>query len=193
MIDSVNFINVKNDKTYNSYKDFNFLIEDFEISEATFEEEIVDIPGTSSVIDFSKSLSGDSNYKRRTLNIFLNKFKESNYIQDYSKIQNALHGKEMKIIFSTDPEKYFIGTIKVGALTEPFKKVWKLTISCDIDPFKYDIIASDEDWIWDDFSFENGILNEFKDLVVDGELEIVIIRKKKAYFPRNFLFDKYGS
>lgn len=44
MIDKIKFIDIKNNKEYNSYDDFNFLIKDFIVEEATIKEEIVDIP-----------------------------------------------------------------------------------------------------------------------------------------------------
>ena len=59
-----------------------------------------------------------------------------------------------------------------------------ITIDCDVEPYKYDITSSDEDWLWDSFCFESGIINETKDLKVDGELEIIIYGRRKKVIPK---------
>ena len=58
-----------------------------------------------------------------------------------------------------------------------------LTIDCDVAPYKYDITSSDEDWLWDPFCFEDGIINNTKNLVVNGELEVVIYGRRKKVVP----------
>ena len=59
----------------------------------------------------------------------------------------------------------------------------KVTIDVKADAYKYDISASDEDWPWDPFNFEDGIINETKDLVVDGELKVVIYGRRMHVVP----------
>lgn len=182
MIDKIQFININNSKQYNSYEDFEFLIKEFSVDEATVKEEIVDIPGSSSFLDFSRSLTGDVNYNRRTINIVLNKRRGRIFLQEYSKLQNALHGQRMKIIHSKDAGFYWIGTVKVGSF-DPHAIVSEISVKCEVEAYKYDIQASNEDWLWDPFSFEDGIINETKDLLVDGELEVVIYGRRKNIVP----------
>lgn len=182
MIDKIQFINLANSKQYNSYEDFDFLIKDFNVDEATIKEEIVDIPGSSSYLDFSRSLTGDVNYNRRILNIVLNKRRGNIFLQEHSKLQNALHGQYMKIIHTKDAGFYWIGTVNVGSFN-PHAIVSEITLTCNVEAYKYDITASDEDWLWDPFSFEDGIINETKDLVVNGELEVVIYGRRKKVVP----------
>ena len=180
-IDTITFID-KNNKSYNSYTDFGFLIKSVQISEAPIQDESLKVPGTSKILDFSETLSGKVNYDRRTITIELNKRADKEYLLEYSDIQNFLHGQLMKIVISNDPNYYWLGKVKIGN-KEFFQKVDDLTIICDVDPYKYDIAASDEEWLWDDFSFDYGIINETNELEVEDELEVSIIGGKMTVCP----------
>lgn len=104
------------------------------------------------------------------------------FLQDYSKLQNTLHGKNMKIIHSKDENFYWIGTVNVGSF-DPHKIVSEISLVCNVEPYKRDTFSSDEDWDWDSLDFEDGIINETKDLDVKGELEIVIEGRREHVFP----------
>lgn len=182
MIDKLIFINIEKEKQYNSYDDFGFLIKEFTVDEATVKEELINVPGASSVLDFSKSLTNDINYNPRNLNILLNKSRGNVFLSEYSKIQNALHGQRMKIIHSKEPEFYWIGTIHVGSFN-PYVCVSEISIKCVVEPYKCDIYSSDEEWLWDPFNFVNGIINETKEIIVNEELEITIYGKRKKVVP----------
>lgn len=183
LIDKITFLDLISKKEYNSYDDFGFLIKDFIVSEATVKEEKIDIPGSSETLDFSSALSGDINYKARNINIILNKRRGNIFLEDYSRIQNAIHGKIMKIIHSKDRGFYWIGRINIGNF-KPFDIVSEIQINCDVEPYKYEINSSGEDWLWDTFDFETAIINETKDLVVNGELELIIIGRRKKIVPK---------
>lgn len=139
--------------------------------------------GSDGVLDFSESLTGDTKYQNRILTIILNKAKNQSCLAEYSKIQNDLHGKRMKIILSEDQNFYYYGKVKVKDY-DRYSLVHFIEIECDVEPYKYDLTSSDEDWLWDPFSFEDGIINETKDLVVNGELEITIIGRRMKVVPK---------
>jgi hypothetical protein len=56
-------------------------------------------------------------------------------------------------------------------------------IGADVDPFKYDVFSSDEDWEWDIFDFENGIINEAAEIVVNGATSFMLVGRRKRTFP----------
>lgn len=89
----------------------------------------------------------------------------------------------MKIILSNDTNFYYKGKVKVKDF-DRFSLKHVIDIECDVEPYKYDLTSSDEDWPWDPFDFETGIINETKDLEVNGELEVSILGRRKRVVPK---------
>ena len=166
----------------NTYRDFGLIVQDIFISEPPVKEEYVDIPGGDGKLDFSTALTGDVKYDNRTIRIELAKSKKENCYCEYSKIQNALHGKNMKIILSKDPNFYYIGKVKVKDF-ERYTVLQNIVIECDVEPYKYDLTSSAEDWLWDPFNFEDGIINETNEINVVGSKEVIIYGRRKRVSP----------
>ena len=138
--------------------------------------------GADGKLDFSRALTGDIKFYNRTLKIELLNEKENNHFQEYSRLQNLLHGKYMKIRLSNDLGFYYIGVVKVKEyVTETL--VRNIVIECDVDPYKYDITQSNEDWLWDPFNFEDGIINETNNIQVSGTKDVVIYGRRKKVIP----------
>jgi len=167
----------------NTYKDYKLLIQSLLISTPNPKEELIDIPGADGELDFSESLTGDIKYQKRTITISLAKRKNESCLAEYSRIQNDLHSKIMKIILSEDSNFYYYGKVKVKDY-DKYSLLHTIDIECDVEPYKYDLTSSDEDWLWDPFDFETGIINETRDLVVDGELEISILGRRQKVVPK---------
>lgn len=89
----------------------------------------------------------------------------------------------MNIRLSKDLNFYYVGKVSVGKY-EVNGIIREIVINCDVEPYKYDLTSSDEDWLWDPFNFEDGIINETKDLVVSGTLEIKIYGRRKRVVPK---------
>ena len=168
---------------YNTFSDFNLYVEKLEITEAEIKTETVDIPGADGELDFSYSLTGEAKFKNRKINITCANLKRYFTLQEYSRIQNAIHGKRMQIRLSKDLSFYYVGKVSVSKY-EANGLIREVLIECDVEPYKYDLTSSDEDWLWDPFSFEDGIINETKDLNVNGELEITIIGRRQKVVPK---------
>lgn len=166
----------------NTYEDFGLLVQEISISEAPIKEELIDIPGADGKLDFSTALTGDVKFDNRTITIELAKRKNESCYSEYSKVQNALNGKTMKIVLSNDQNFYYKGKVKVKDF-DRYSLLQNITIECDVEPYKYDRYASDEDWLWNPFSFEDGIINETKDLEVNGTREVVIYGRRKRVVP----------
>lgn len=167
---------------YNTFTDFNLYIQKTEISEAEIKKETINIPGADGELDFTYSLTGDAKFQNRKINITCANLKKYITLQEYSRIQNALHGKKMKIILSNDLNFYYLGKVSIGKF-EIDGLIRYVTIECDVEPYKYDLTSSNEDWLWDPFCFEDGIINETKDINVSGTKDIVIYGRRKTIIP----------
>lgn len=97
-------------------------------------------------------------------------------------ISNYLDGRRMEIIFSDDASFKYIGRINVSKW-ETDKHSGRITLEIIADPYKYDINSSMVDWEWDVFDFEEGIINETGELIVDGQREVSLICRRKRMFP----------
>lgn len=135
---------------------------------------VVEIPGGDGSIDLSTSFTGRPTYKNRTGDwtfIVQNGYKE--WSNMYTDIMTYLHGKTFKAILEDDPKFYYEGRFTVNSWKSD--KDWsEITIAYDVGPYKkYNV--SDDDWEWDDFNFETGIIRYYKELVVDGELDVLVV------------------
>ena len=184
MEESILFYDKYDNLILNTYSDFHLLIQELTIPTAQIKEEIVEIPGSSDVLDYTESLTGDVNFQRRPIPIELAGTKSiTDFLNIHSQFQNKLHGKKVKMIFSEEPSFYWIGRVSVGEV-DPYEIIRKINLEIIVDPYKYEIHTSAEDWLWDPFSFEDGIINETKDLIVDGELEVNIYGRRKLVSPK---------
>lgn len=166
------------------YRDFGLIMTSRIIAPAQVKKEVVDIPGADGQLDFSASLTGDIKYKNRkiTINLVMTE-KFSLWTVKISELSNYLHGKTFKIIFDDDIGFYWMGNVQINSFMSD-KSVGRIVLECDVEPYKYDLNASNEDWLWDSFNFETGIINETKDLLVNGELEVNIYGRRKRVVPK---------
>ncbi len=167
-----------------TYKDWNLILTSTDIDFPDPKTETVDIPGADGELDFSEVLTGDISYKNRTISFefeMIDRF--ANWKNKISEISNYLHGKKFKIILDEDSSFYYFGRVTVNNFKSN-KSTGTITIEADVEPYKCDIYASNEDWLWDTFNFETGIINETKELQVNGELEVAIYGRRKKVVPK---------
>lgn len=149
----------------------------------------VDIPGSDWHLDMSTVLTGDIAYEARTGSIefivdngFLSDYRAEKWHLLYSDILDYIHGQLMKATLEDDPAYYYEGRFSVNEwASEP--KNSKITIDYTVNPYKLEVTSSLEDWLWDSFCFEDGIIREYKDLRVDGNLEFVITGRRMVVVP----------
>lgn len=149
----------------------------------------VDIPGADWHLDMSTVLTGDISYEARTGSIEfivdngqLSDYKAEHWHLLYSQILDYLHGQLMKATLEDDPGYYYEGRFTVNQwASEPHNS--KITIDYNVCPYKVEANSSLEDWVWDTFCFEDGIIREYKDLIVNGELEFIIVGRRMRVTP----------
>jgi len=136
----------------------------------------VDIPGMNGSLDLSEAVSGRPVYNNRqgSFDFYADvQYKDkSSWIKLYSEIMAYLHGRKLEAYLDDEPYYRYIGRFEVDS--------WKsgdgnsITINYDVYPYKMEPSWSNEDWLWDPFDFENGVIRNFKSLTVKGSLSVSI-------------------
>lgn len=143
----------------------------------------VEIPGADGIADLT-DLFLPHRFTTRTLTLtFANIDGYAGRYPTQSFLANAFHGKKVKIVLLEEPEFYYIGRVSFDE--------WKITgnASAEIvataicDPYKYEAASSLEDWEWDPFNFNNGIIREYGNITVYGSYTLVIPGRRKAVVP----------
>lgn len=166
-----------------TFDDWGLKWEDVTIAFPEAKTNYIEIVGRDGFLDLSEALTGDIQYNNRnitlTFNIENDFYKWQSMI---SNISNYVHGKIHKIIMDTDKGFYYYGRVSIN--TEKTNSVdGTLVLECNVEPYKYEITSSLEPWTWDDFSFLDGIIRDYKDLVVSGSLSLTIQARRKKRIP----------
>lgn len=133
----------------------------------------LDIPGGDGVIDLSQALTGYPVYQNRTGSIefiVMNGFKP--WHMAYSDIMDYLHGQTMRAVLEDDPEYFYEGRFTVNAWKS--EKDWsRIVIDYSVGPYKWSVLSSLDDWLWDPFNFQNGVIRTalFKDIAVTTDVK----------------------
>lgn len=173
-----------------SYRDWGlFLADRPTISEPEPKTMYIDIPASNGSIDLTESLTGEVNFYDRKITMnFLMVDKRSNWAETTSIIADYLHGQRMKIWMDEDLAYYYEGRLQINSLKSD-KVKQTVVIEGTVYPFKYEKFSSLEDWLWDDFNFETGIIRDYKDLEVNGSLDLLIVGRKLSVTPIFYVED----
>lgn len=142
-----------------------------------------DVPGADGSLDLSDATAGRIVYERRIITLnFGCGYQLEHWPAIYSEIMKNFHGKIGKLIFDDDEGYYYTGRMKVT----DYKRVQTLgmfTITVEADPYKYEIVSGDEDWLWDTLDFEDGMIREYGNISVDGTYNMIIDGTEKWTIP----------
>lgn len=121
---------------YHSYNDFHLLLESKEIGSPEIKTNEVEVEGSSSVIDYTEYF-GEVKYGKRQLAFNFNTIvPQSQFMDLFSQIQNAIHGQKLKIVLDADSDYYYYGRIEVSAFTND-RNIGIISITCDCEPWKF--------------------------------------------------------
>ena len=170
--------------TKHSYRDWGLLLKSRPvISPPSPKTVYVDIPGSDGIIDLTESLTGDVKFDNRTIKCEFVVLDARNRWSDiYSEIMDYLHGQRMKVRLDEDMAYYYEGRLQVNEWKSD-KVTSTITIEGDVEPYKMEMFSSLEDWEWDSFSFETGVIRDYKNLSVEGSLRIDIPPTRKVVVP----------
>lgn len=135
----------------------------------------IDIPGANGSIDASTVLTSYPVYNNRGLS---QEFQVVNngesgkqygsWEERYTTIMEYCHGQNMKVILKDDASYYYRG--RVGVNNWKSDKDWsKITLDFNLEPFKYSLFDSTDEWLWDPFRFTDGIIthqSDYLDVIV---------------------------
>lgn len=134
----------------------------------------IEIPGRNGSLDISDFL-GRVFYENREISmIFGRVYDKDLWPHIYSEILNRFHGKRCKIIFDDDPSYYWVGRVSVESY-ERTQRLGTLTLSVDAEPYKYTLdTTSENDWLWDAFDLEYGVIREYGNILVSGTKDFIV-------------------
>ena len=120
---------------YHSWNDFSLILSQKTIGTPSPKVETVDIPGGDGVLDLTEFF-GEVKYSNRPLSFeFSTMVPHEEFMDLFSRVQNALHGKKMQIVLDDDAEWAYTGRITVSEWKAE-RNIGKLTIDCDCEPYK---------------------------------------------------------
>lgn len=152
----------------------------------------IDIPSGDGDLDLTNALSPYTYYQNRTgeltfivmNDLYYQVKNEKEWYVKYTEVMNYLHGKKMRMVLEDDRQYFYIGRFYVSEW-ESEEHHSKIVIKYDVEPYKWNIFSSLDDWLWDPFNFVTGVIPnpDYKDVElpapVNGELSWVTININK--------------
>ena len=146
--------------------------------------EYIEIPGRNGQIDLTEALTGYTVYNNRQIVLELGGKKRS---QDWpgfmSNFLNELHGQSVTVIFDNDPSYYYVGRATVESDYEKGNEIARFTLTINAEPYKYSNQSTTEPWLWDPFSFVDGVIRYYNQIQVDGTAQIQVLGSEIPVIP----------
>lgn len=144
----------------------------------------IEVPGRNGNIDITETLTGYTIYGNREITLQLGGKKLENAWPSFmSNFINEIHGKQVKVIFDDNPDYYYIGRAVVESDYTRGNRIASFTVTIDAEPYKYEILNTIEPWKWDPFSFVNGIIRQYNNIVVSGSREYTVTGSEMPVIP----------
>lgn len=166
-----------------SHEDWGLKLETIQLSFPEAKTDQIDIPGANGVIDLTE-VNGQVCYKNRTMTLTFSL--NDDYAEWHllsSRIAKELHGKVIKCILPDDPNYYYEGRFSLDSKKED-DVITDIVITGDVHPFKLDVYSSSEEWLWDPFSFEDGIIRSYHDIEISGTTAVCVIGSEMPVVPK---------
>lgn len=166
-----------------SHEDWGLKLETIQLSFPEAKTDQVDIPGSNGVIDLTE-VNGRVCYKNRTMTLTFSL--DDDYVEWHllsSRIAKELHGKMIKCILPDDPNYYYEGRFSIDS-KKTNDVITDIVITGDVHPFKMDVYSSSEEWLWDPFSFEDGIIRSYHDIEISGTTSVSVIGSEMPVVPK---------
>lgn len=136
---------------------------------------LISVPGASGSIDLSE-VTGRRCYENRSGLKFEFVLMEPSYdlwAKAMTEIAMQIHGRKVKVIPDNDLGFYYMCRLEVDG-KKSNNIAASITLSGTAEPFKYDLTASDDDWLWDPFNFETGIIRELAGITVSNGKSVTV-------------------
>lgn len=176
MLDGVQF------GTKHSYEDFGLILQKKDLSLPNPKTEKVEVTGRNGAIDLTESLVDEVTFENRSITftfVVLNGLLY--WSQALSELTNYLHGRKMQIILDADKTFYYFGRCTVNEFKSE-RRLATIVVECDCEPFKIEVNGAGMPWIWDTFSFVNGIIH-VNEVTVSGSATVNLLNRRKVVSP----------
>lgn len=174
MIGNVTVINGSGVEKH-SYRDFGLLIKTKVISAPEPQLHEIEVFGRDGTIDITEVATGNVRYKKRSIKLELRYIgSESTRTSMLTDFENFIHGKLIKYIFDDDASYYYIGRMR-SCEPQVAGGAFDLSTELTVQPYKYNIESTADDWLWDPFDFETGVINELHSITVHGTATVTLI------------------
>lgn len=175
----------KTAKGLHTYKDLGLKMHYYNPGIPQIEEHKIQVPFSNRSMRLSKAFGGPFYTERE----FVAKFTMSDkgyqqWDSTRSKIDNLFHGRVVKIVSDLDKGYYYLGTASFAYEKEYYSES-DMVLTCIADPYKYAVRGPQDPWLWDTFSFVNGVIRYIGEQeitaqnqtirVVAGEMETAVI------------------
>lgn len=137
----------------------------------------ISIPGASGSIDLTEVLGHVSYEDRDGIQFGFELIDESYsaWAAAVTAIAMWIHGKKVKVITDNDLGFYYICRLEVDS-RKSNHVLSSITLTGTAEPFKYEVQSSAEDWLWDTFDFELGVIRDnLTDIIIDSNNRSAII------------------
>jgi hypothetical protein len=168
--------------TKNSYTDFGLILTSKDIGLPEPKTETVDLTGADGVIDLTEVLTDDVKYKQRKLQFTFTVIDPINaWSHTLSEVTNYIHGKRLRVLLDWDKNYYYEGRCKVNQF-KTNKRLATIVVDAEVDPYKLEVNSSSTPWIWDTFSFIDGIIY-LNTVTVSGSATVNLLNRRKIVSP----------
>lgn len=168
--------------TKNSYKDFGLILTSKDIGLPEPKTETVDLTGADGVIDLTEVLTDDIKYKQRKLQFTFTVIDPINsWSVTLSEVTNYIHGRKLRVLLDWDKNYYYEGRCKVNQF-KTNKRLATIVVDAEVDPYKLEVNSSSTPWIWDTFSFVDGIIY-LNTVNVNGSITVNLLNRRKIVSP----------
>lgn len=129
------------------------------IGDPVQETNYLNVPGASAMLDLSEVLTGRPVFKYRPISILLGGIKNRlNWDAIISEYRNEIEGQVVRLTFSNDLNYFWRGRVNITDFDRA-RTLGQFTLSIpNAEPYKYDIFTSEDNWEWDPFDFEYGVI-----------------------------------
>lgn len=165
-----------------SYDDFGLILQHKDLPLPDPKTELVEVAGRDGAIDLTESLVGEVTFENRTLTLTFVVLDGLAYWPNaMSVLANYLHGRKMQIILDADKGFYYYGRCRVSELKSD-RRLATIVVECDCEPFKTEINGAGTPWLWDPFSFVDGIIH-VNEVTVSGSAKINLLNRRRVVSP----------
>lgn len=170
----------------NTWEQFRLILSSYNISPPEVKQNFISVPGRSGDLDFSEALTGYPMYGNRKITLVLGgKMSPMDWFALRTAVLNAWHNRKVQVVFEEDPGFYWEGRATVQDDFDRGYYVATFSVAIHAQPYKLEIRdgGSASPWLWDPFSFVDGVIREYYQIQVNGEYQLNIVGLYKPVIP----------